>query len=90
MCFGGRDDGGEAKRSKEIDAVLHRDEKAMSRQVKLLLLGMSMVQFSSFVGSSSRATTQFCSGECAVICHISVMTNAPDGLPFLALQYILP
>jgi guanine nucleotide-binding protein subunit alpha, other len=38
MCFGGREDV-EAKKSKEIDALIHRDEKVMSRQVKLLLLG---------------------------------------------------
>lgn len=38
MCFGSREDV-EAKRSKEIDALIHRDEKVMQRQVKLLLLG---------------------------------------------------
>lgn len=38
MCFGGRDDG-EAKRSREIDALIHRDEKVMQKVVKLLLLG---------------------------------------------------
>jgi len=38
MCFGDREDG-EAKKSKEIDALIHRDEKNMQRQVKLLLLG---------------------------------------------------
>ena len=40
MCFGGREDGGEVKRSRDIDAMIHRDEKVMQRQVKLLLLGM--------------------------------------------------
>jgi hypothetical protein len=39
MCFGGREDV-EAKKSREIDALIHRDEKVMQRQVKLLLLGM--------------------------------------------------
>lgn len=29
----------EAKRSREIDALIHRDEKIIQRQVKLLLLG---------------------------------------------------
>lgn len=38
MCFGSRDDM-EAKRSREIDALIHRDEKIIQRQVKLLLLG---------------------------------------------------
>jgi guanine nucleotide-binding protein subunit alpha len=38
MCFGGREDV-EAKKSKDIDAMIHRDEKTMQRQVKLLLLG---------------------------------------------------
>jgi hypothetical protein len=38
MCFGGREDV-EAKRSREIDALIHRDEKVMQKVVKLLLLG---------------------------------------------------
>jgi hypothetical protein len=38
MCFGSRDDV-EVKRSREIDTMIHRDEKNMQRQVKLLLLG---------------------------------------------------
>jgi guanine nucleotide-binding protein subunit alpha, other len=38
MCFGSREDT-EAKRSREIDALIHRDEKIIQRQVKLLLLG---------------------------------------------------
>ncbi len=38
MCFGGREDT-EAKRSKEIDQLIHRDEKFMQKVVKLLLLG---------------------------------------------------
>jgi hypothetical protein len=38
MCFGGREDV-EAKKSREIDALIHRDEKVLQRQVKLLLLG---------------------------------------------------
>lgn len=38
MCFGGRDDS-EVKRSREIDALIHRDEKQMQKIVKLLLLG---------------------------------------------------
>jgi hypothetical protein len=38
MCFGGREDA-EAKKSKEIDALIHRDEKQLTRVVKLLLLG---------------------------------------------------
>jgi len=38
MCFGDREDV-EAKKSREIDALIHRDEKVMQRQVKLLLLG---------------------------------------------------
>ena len=38
MCFGAREDS-EAKRSREIDAMIHRDEKVMQKVVKLLLLG---------------------------------------------------
>lgn len=38
MCFGGRNDV-DAKRSREIDALIHRDEKASTKVVKLLLLG---------------------------------------------------
>lgn len=39
MCFGGRGEDSEAKRSREIDALIHRDEKVMQKVVKLLLLG---------------------------------------------------
>ncbi|KAH6683224.1 G protein alpha subunit [Halenospora varia] len=39
MCFGGRKDEDEYKKSKEIDAMIHRDEKEMQKVVKLLLLG---------------------------------------------------
>jgi guanine nucleotide-binding protein subunit alpha len=38
MCFGNREDA-DLKKSRDIDAGIHRDEKAMQRQVKLLLLG---------------------------------------------------
>ncbi|KAF4454595.1 G alpha chain [Fusarium albosuccineum] len=40
MCFGGRDkgDGGQA-RSRDIDRQLRQDEKRLSKEVKLLLLG---------------------------------------------------
>jgi guanine nucleotide-binding protein subunit alpha len=38
MCFGDREDA-DAKKSREIDALIHRDEKVMQREVKLLLLG---------------------------------------------------
>jgi guanine nucleotide-binding protein subunit alpha len=38
MCFGGREDV-EAKKSREIDALIHRDEKVLQKVVKLLLLG---------------------------------------------------
>ncbi|KEY66085.1 hypothetical protein S7711_09205 [Stachybotrys chartarum IBT 7711] len=40
MCFGGRekDDAG-AARSRELDKVIRQDEKRMSKEVKLLLLG---------------------------------------------------
>jgi guanine nucleotide-binding protein subunit alpha, other len=41
MCFGAREDV-EAKRSREIDALIHRDEKVMQKVVKLLLLGMHL------------------------------------------------
>jgi hypothetical protein len=38
MCFRPRDDA-DGKRSRQIDALIHRDEKVIQRQVKLLLLG---------------------------------------------------
>jgi hypothetical protein len=41
-CFGDRENV-EAKKSREIDALIHRDEKMMQRQVKLLLLGESLL-----------------------------------------------
>lgn len=41
MCFGGRDKGDEvgAARSRELDKIIRADEKRMSKEVKLLLLG---------------------------------------------------
>jgi len=41
MCFGSRRDEDEYKKSKDIDAQIHRDEKDMQKVVKLLLLGTS-------------------------------------------------
>ena len=43
MCFGGREKGGDeagAARSRELDKIIRADEKKMSKEVKLLLLGM--------------------------------------------------
>ncbi len=41
MCFGSRkSDSGEA-RSRELDRMLRQDERRMSKEVKLLLLGRS-------------------------------------------------
>ena len=39
MCFGSRRDEDEYKKSRDIDAQIHRDEKDMQKVVKLLLLG---------------------------------------------------
>lgn len=41
MCFGmrKRERGGEGSRSRDIDRTIHQDEKRMSKEVKLLLLG---------------------------------------------------
>ncbi|PBP21447.1 G protein alpha subunit [Diplocarpon rosae] len=39
MCLGSRENGEAKKRSREIDALIHRDEKSMTKVVKLLLLG---------------------------------------------------
>jgi len=42
MCFGGREKGGDeagAARSRELDKIIRADEKKMSKEVKLLLLG---------------------------------------------------
>ena len=43
MCFGSRDRDNEAEvaRSRELDKMIRADEKRMSKEVKLLLLGMS-------------------------------------------------
>jgi hypothetical protein len=42
MCFGSREkgDGGGIARSRDIDKQIRQDEKKMSKEVKLLLLGM--------------------------------------------------
>lgn len=55
MCFGGREDV-EAKKSREIDALIHRDEKVMQRQVKLLLLGESAIDLSIQLPPSTTTT----------------------------------
>ena len=40
MCFGGREkDSGGNTRSRELDRIIRQDEKRLSREVKLLLLG---------------------------------------------------
>lgn len=42
MCFGSRDNGGDeagAARSRELDKAIRADEKRLSKEVKLLLLG---------------------------------------------------
>lgn len=41
MCFGAREKGDEAgaARSRELDKIIRADEKKMSKEVKLLLLG---------------------------------------------------
>lgn len=41
MCFGGREKSDEAgaARSRELDKIIRADEKRMSKEVKLLLLG---------------------------------------------------
>lgn len=55
MCFGGRGDDAEAKRSREIDVLLHRDEKVMQKVVKLLLLGKPS-EYLALLANSSRST----------------------------------
>lgn len=43
MCFGGRgksDDADGVARSRELDKAIRADEKRLSKEVKLLLLGM--------------------------------------------------
>jgi hypothetical protein len=46
MCFGGRDKGDDAgnARSRELDKAIRADEKRMSKEVKLLLLGANPSQ----------------------------------------------
>lgn len=42
MCFGCRSKGDDgAARSSELDRIIRQDEKRLSREVKLLLLGTS-------------------------------------------------
>ena len=43
MCFGGDKNGDDpdAKKSKEIEKQLREDQKKMSKEVKMLLLGMA-------------------------------------------------
>jgi guanine nucleotide-binding protein subunit alpha len=46
MCFGGgrkSNDDEEAAKSREIDKQIRQDEKKMSREVKLLLLGKTLL-----------------------------------------------
>jgi hypothetical protein len=45
MCFGSRkgDEAGES-RSRELDKIIRQDEKRMSKEVKLLLLGASSLR----------------------------------------------
>lgn len=44
MCFGGRgkEDEAEASRSRELDKQIRADEKRLSKEVKLLLLGTEL------------------------------------------------
>jgi guanine nucleotide-binding protein subunit alpha len=44
MCFGGDKNGDDpdAKKSKEIEKQLREDQKKMSKEVKMLLLGMAL------------------------------------------------
>lgn len=44
MCFGGRakEDEAEASRSRELDKQIRADEKRLSKEVKLLLLGTDL------------------------------------------------
>jgi guanine nucleotide-binding protein subunit alpha len=45
MCFGGREKNDETgvARSRELDKIIRADEKRMSKEVKLLLLGTKQV-----------------------------------------------
>jgi len=46
MCFGNRnrEEEAEAARSRELDKAIRADEKRMSKEVKLLLLGTNRLQ----------------------------------------------
>lgn len=59
MCFRPRDNV-DGKRSRQIDALIHRDEKIIQRQVKLLLLGEP---------NSPRPD------PCLTICHIKALVR---------------
>lgn len=54
-CFGSREEV-EAKRSREVDALIHRDAKIVQRQVKLLLLGEPTHPTPTRLGAESMAT----------------------------------
>lgn len=53
MCFGSRKGDGDAARSRELDRMIRQDEKRMSKEVKLLLLGK---EFASLPPAPARQT----------------------------------
>lgn len=56
MCFGsGSKEDPEAKKSKEIEKQLREDQKRLSKEVKLLLLGMAYLRAAAWM------TTDVCS-----------------------------
>lgn len=73
MCFGSREDV-EVKRSKEIDALIHRDEKVMQRQVKLLLLGKLSLSLSRPPQLRSTTTTNRGRGDIVISRRLVALT----------------
>lgn len=60
MCFGGREktDESGAARSRELDKIIRADEKRMSKEVKLLLLGTNCVPGGNDARSTNLALAQ--------------------------------
>jgi guanine nucleotide-binding protein subunit alpha len=52
MCFGDRKEESGTARSRELDKIIRSDEKRLSREVKLLLLGMSALPLATAIDTT--------------------------------------
>jgi len=73
MCFGGRDrTNSGAARSHDIDRTLRQDEKRLSKEIKLLLLGKFCIcarKSSPLIARPLHARTRQPFVSCAVVVH---------------------